>query len=143
MYFLRGGGGGRWYGLSAGLVWQEFFKPTFWTIFSEIFILNFFWCFFLEFIAMYWFAEAGGGIKRFLLKWAFSGFIVRQVVKIFKPTFWTIFFWKKIFFCEFFFDSTFWIFSRCIGFQRRGVVSNASLWSGLSADYSPTSCKIF
>ena len=76
--------GGGWYqtllyemGFQRFIVRQtiKFFKPTFWTIFSENFCFFefFFRCLFWKFLAMYWFAEAGGGIKGFLLKCAFSG----------------------------------------------------------------------
>ena len=133
--------GGEWYetlfykvGLQRIIVRQavKFFKPTFWTIFSEKnFFLFFFQVYFLKFLAMYWFLEAGSGIKRFLYKMGLQRIIVRQAVKFFKPTFWTIFS-EKNFFLNFFW-CIFWNFSRCIGFQRRGVVSNAFLWSGLSA----------
>ena len=118
----------------------KFFKSTFWTIFFEkkSFFWIFFGCTFWNFSRCIGFQKAEGSVQCFFYKMGLQRIIVRQAVKIFKPTFWTIFFEKNFFF-EFFFRCIFWNFSRCIGFQRRGVVSNAYLWSGLSADYSPTS----
>ena len=118
----------------------KFFKTHFWTIFFE---KNFFWIFFSR---IFWnFSRCIGFQRRgwyqtLPYEVGFQRFIVRQAIKFFKPTF-ERFSLIKVFF-EFFSD-VFLNFSRCIGFQSRGVVSNASLWSGLSAVYSPTSYKIF
>ena len=86
-------------------------------------------------------SRGGGWYQTLPYEVGFQRFIVRQTIKFFKPTF-ERFSLKKIFFWIFF-SCIFWNFSRCIGFQKRGVVSNASFWNGLSAVYSPTSYKIF